>query len=300
MGDSSETVGETTTPPKRPHSKILVDGGDPEETTRIRRLIGFVDGQTTNPSLIAKNPEVMHLVESGHRLTEREEAAEYRKIVQAISPLVGDAGVSIEVFADLNTTADEMLKQGREMSSWISNAYIKYPCTAEGLKAAERSVAEGIRVNITLCFSQQQAASVYAATKGSRAPVYVSPFVGRLDDIGKNGADVVRNIKRMFDQSDHHVLVLAASIRSLQHLLYAFHVRSELVTVPAKILEQWAQEGMPLPSDDFAYTPVGTEIPYEELNLEQPWEQFNIEHDLTRKGIQKFVSDYKSTLRKAS
>jgi transaldolase len=236
----------------------------------------------------------------GHRLTEREEAAEYRKIVQAISPLVGDAGVSIEVFADLNTTADEMLNQGREMNSWIPNAYIKYPCTAEGLKAAQRSVAEGIRVNITLCFSQQQAAAVYAATKASRAPAYVSPFVGRLDDIGQNGVDLVRNIKRMFDQSDHHVLVLAASIRNVQQLLYAFHVHSELVTVPARVLEQWAKEGMPLPGDDFTYKPVGAEIPYKELNLEQLWEQFNIEQELTRKGIQKFVSDYKSTLRKAS
>src|SRR5215510_5045969 len=300
MGNSSEAIGQTTIPGKRRHSKILVDGGDPEDTAQIKHLIGFVDGQTTNPSLIAKNPEVMHLVESGHRLTEREEAAEYRKIVQAISPLVGDAGVSIEVFADLNTTADEMLKQGREMSSWISNAYIKYPCTAEGLKAAQRSVAEGIRVNITLCFSQQHAAAVYAATKDSRAPVYVSPFVGRLDDIGQNGVDLVRNIKRMFDQSDHHVLVLAASIRNLQHLLYAFHVGSELATVPDKILEQWAKAGMPLPAADFAYKPVGAEILYEKLNLEQPWEQFNIEHELTRKGIQKFVSDYKSTLRKAS
>jgi transaldolase len=300
MGNSSETIGQTTAPAKRPHSKILVDGGDPEETAKIKQRIGFVDGQTTNPSLIAKNPEVMQLVESGHRLTEQEEAAEYREIVQAISPLVGDAGVSIEVFADLNTTADEMLKQGREMSSWISNAYIKYPCTAEGLKAAQRSVTEGIRVNITLCFSQQQAAAVYAATKGSRAPVYVSPFVGRLDDIGQNGVDLVRNIKRMFDQSDHHVLVLAASIRNLQHLLYAFHVHSELVTVPVKILEQWAKAGMPLPGDDFAYKPIGAEIPYKELNLEQPLQQFNIEHELTRKGIQKFVSDYKSTLRKAS
>ena len=300
MGNSSEAVGQTTTPGKRPHSKILVDGGDPLETSRIQQLIGFVDGQTTNPSLIAKNPEVMRLVESGHRLTEREEAAEYRKIVQTISPLVGDAGVSIEVFADLNTTADELLRQGREMNSWIPNAYIKYPCIAEGLKAAQRSVAEGMRVNITLCFSQQQAAAVYAATKGSRAPVYVSPFVGRLDDIGQNGVDLVRNIKRMFDQSDHHVLVLAASIRNLQHLLYAFHVHSELVTVPAKILEQWAKEGTPLPGDDFAYKPVGAEISYEELNLEKSWEQFNIEHELTRKGIQKFVSDYKATLRKAS
>jgi transaldolase len=284
----------------KPKTKILVDGGDPEETSRVKELIGFVDGQTTNPSLIAKNPEVMHLVESGHRLTEQEEAAEYRKIVQAISPLVGDAGVSIEVFADLNTTADEMLKQGREMTSWISNSYIKYPCTAEGLKAAQRSVAEGIRVNITLCFSQQQAGAVYAATKGSRAPVYVSPFVGRLDDIGQNGVDLVRNIKRMFDRSDHHVLVLAASIRNLQHLLYVFHVHSELATVPAKILEQWAKEGMPLPDKDSAYKPVGSEIPYEDLNLEQPWEQFNVEHELTRKGIEKFVSDYKSTLRKTS
>jgi transaldolase len=237
---------------------------------------------------------------SPDRLTEREEAAEYRKIVQAVSPLVGDAGVSIEVFADLNTTTDEMLNQGREMNSWIPNAYIKYPCIAEGLKAAQRSVAEGMRVNITLCFSQQQAAAVYTATKGSRAPVYVSPFVGRLDDIGQNGVDLIRNIKRMFDQSDHHVLVLAASIRNLQHLLYAFHVHSGLVTVPAKILEQWAKEGMPLTGDDFAHKPVGVEIPYEELNLEQPWEQFNIEHELTRKGIQKFVSDYKATLRKAS
>jgi transaldolase len=284
----------------KPKTKILVDGGDPEETLGVKKLIGFVDGQTTNPSLIAKNPEVMQLVESGHRLTEQEEAAEYRKIVQVISPLVGDAGVSIEVFADLNTTADEMLKQGREMNSWIPNAYIKYPCTTEGLKAAQRSVAEGIRVNITLCFSQQQAAAVYAATKDSRAPVYVSPFVGRLDDIGQNGVDLVGNIKRMFNQGDHHVLVLAASIRNLQHLLYAFRVSSELVTVPSKILEQWAKEGMPSPGDDFAYKPVGTEIRYEELNLEQPWEQFNIEHELTRKGIQKFVSDYRSTLRKTA
>src|SRR5215471_9327627 len=113
MSNTNEAVGQTTTPGKRPHSNILVDGGDPQETTRIQQLIGFVDGQTTNPSLIAKNPEVMRLVESGHRLTEREEAAEYRKIVQAVSPLVGDAGVSIEVFADLNTTSDEMLNQGR-------------------------------------------------------------------------------------------------------------------------------------------------------------------------------------------
>src|SRR5215467_6710241 len=99
----------------RPPSKILVDGGDADETRRVKNLLGFVDGQTTNPSLIAKNPEVKRRVSSGRRLTEQEEAAEYRKIVQEISPLVGDAGVSIEVFADLDTSAEQMLKQGREM-----------------------------------------------------------------------------------------------------------------------------------------------------------------------------------------
>ena len=149
-------------------TRILVDGCDPGETLLVKQALGCVDGQTTNPSLIARNPEVKRLIASGHTLSEAEENAEYRKIVQTISPLVENAGVSIEVFADLGTTADQMVRQGREMFTWIPNAYIKYPCTKEGLKAAERSVAEGIRVNMTLCFSQEQAAAVYAATKGSR------------------------------------------------------------------------------------------------------------------------------------
>jgi transaldolase len=101
---------------------------------------------------------------------------EYKQIVQTIAPLVGDAGVSIEVFSDEKTSAQEMLDQGREMFSWIPNAYIKYPCTTEGLRAAQISVRQGMRVNITLCFSQQQAAAVYAATKAAKEPVYVSPF----------------------------------------------------------------------------------------------------------------------------
>ena len=75
-------------------------------------------------------------------------------------------------------------------------------------------------INITLCFSQQQAAAMYAATNGTKQPAYVSPFVGRLDDIGQNGMDVIRNIKQMFRKGDGHVLVLAASIRTLEHLLY--------------------------------------------------------------------------------
>lgn len=284
----------------RPRTKILVDGGDPDETRRIKDLLGFVDGQTTNPSLIAKNPHIRERIASGHKLSSKEETEEYKKIVQTISPLVGNAGVSIEVFADEKTSAQEMFSQGRDMFSWVPNAYIKYPCTAEGLRAAQMSVRQQIRVNITLCFSQQQAAAVYAATKGTTQPAYVSPFVGRLDDIGQNGMDVVKNIKRMYSKGDGHVLVLAASIRSLEHLLYCFALETELATVPAKVLEQWATSNFPLPEQGYEYKSSGKPIPYQDLDLEQPWESFDIQHELTRKGIEKFAADYRATLSRSA
>ena len=286
----------------RAKAKILVDGGDPEETVRVKHLVGYVDGQTTNPSLIAKNPEVRTLVSSGQKFSSQQELDEYKKIVQTISPLVGDAGVSIEVFADFDTTAEEMLAQGREMFSWIPNAYVKYPCTHEGLRAAQLSVRDDMRVNMTLCFSQEQAAAVYAATKKSKAPVYVSPFVGRLDDRGENGMDLVRNIKQMYKTGDGHVHVLAASIRHLKHLLGSFALETELVTAPGKVWEEWAASSFPLPDADFVYQATDKtdrplkSIAYKSVELNQAWESFDIRHELTTKGIQQFVADYKSTL----
>jgi transaldolase len=287
-------------------TKVLVDGGNPNETLRIKSLLGFVDGQTTNPSLIAKNPEIQQLIASGHTLSPQEEKNEYKKIVRSISPLVGDAGVSIEVFADLNTTAEEMIAQGQEMFSWIPNAYIKYPCTHEGLRAAEMSVQKNIRVNMTLCFSQAQAAAVYAATKGSKEPVYVSPFVGRLDDQGEDGMDLVRNIKKMYERSDGHVHVLAASIRTINHLLCSLFLDAELATVPSKVLQEWAAAGFPMPDHNFKYKPVDAKgkplkpIPYKELDLNLSWDTFDLAHKLTTQGIQKFVADYRSTLRRSA
>ena len=287
----------------KPKTKILVDGGDPKETLRIKGLIGFVDGQTTNPSLIARNPEIQRLIVAGHRLSSQEEKDEYKRIVQSISPLIGDAGVSIEVFADIDTRAEEMLVQGEEMFSWIPNAYVKYPCTHEGLRAAQMSVKESIRVNVTLCFSQEQAAAVYAATKGSKEPVYVSPFIGRLDDHGDDGMDLVRNIKTMYEDSDGHVHVLAASIRSVDHLVCSFGLGAELATVPTRVLEEWAAKDFPMPDQDFSYKGVDARgkplraIPYSGLDLAQPWESFDLANELTTTGIQKFVADYRSTLK---
>ena len=292
--------------PSKLKTKILVDGGDPEETVQVKQVLGFVDGQTTNPTLIAKNPDIQRRIASGHTLSAQEEKDAYRKIVHAISPLVGDAGVSIEVFADVDTTAEDMLAQGEEMLSWVPNAYIKYPCIREGLRAAELSVARQIRVNMTLCFSQDQAAAVHAATKGSKAPVYVSPFVGRLDDRGENGVDVLKNIKRMYSSGDGHVRVLGASIRHLDHLLASFALGVELVTVPAKVLMEWAAKGFPMPDEHFIYSAVDPNgksiepIPYKELDLNAPWQTFDISHELTSTGIRKFVADYRSTLARSA
>jgi len=290
----------------RPTTKILLDGGDPEETARIRNRLGFLDGQTTNPTFVAKNPEVQQRIASGRKLTREEQKEEYKTIVRGISPLVDSAGVSIEVFADLDTSAEQMLAQGEEMYTWIPNAYIKYPCIREGLRAAKMSVERGIRVNMTLCFSQEQAAAVYAATKGAKEPVYVSPFVGRLDDRGDDGMSLVANIKKMYEHGDRHVHVLAASFRKLDHLLYSFALHAELATSPANVLEQWLAAGLPLADKDFRYQAVDAKrkalrpIPYKEIDLNASWESFDLKHELTDKGIQRFVDDYKSTLQSAA
>jgi transaldolase len=106
---------------------------------------------------------------------------------------------------------------------------------------------------MTLCFSQEQAAAVYAATRGSKEPAYRSPFIGRLDDHGDNGLDLVRNIKRMYTGGDGHVFVLAASIRHLDHLLGSFAIGAELATAPGKVWEEWATAGFPEPGKDLVY-----------------------------------------------
>lgn len=290
----------------RPRTKILLDGGDPDETLRVKTDLELLDGQTTNPTYVAKNPGIQKRIASGRRLSPEEQFQAYRNIVQQISPLVGDAGVSIEVFADLQTSAREMLKQGEEMFSWIPNAYIKYPCLPEGLRAAQISVQQGIRVNMTLCFSQEQAAAVYAATLGAADPVYLSPFVGRLDDRGENGMDLVWNIKKMYAHGDGHVHVLAASLRRLEHLLCAFSIGTELATGPAKLLEEWGEAGLPQPDARFEYRAVGPNdkqlkpIPYKDIDLNAPWESFDLRHELTTNGIERFVADYKSTLQLAA
>lgn len=274
-------------------TRIFLDSGDPNETKRVINLLGFLDGQTTNPTLISKNPEAKKRLEQGKKYQKEEILSFYRAVVEELSALMPQGSISIEVYADLLTTTDQMLEQGRAFFHWIPNAHIKYPTTFEGLQAAEQSIVEGLRVNMTLCFSQEQAAAVYAATKGAKkGDVYVSPFVGRLDDKGINGMELIKNITQMYRTGDGHVEVLTASVRSIDHLLYALQLDSDIITAPCKVLEDWAKNGMPLPDNNFHYQPAPHPIPYQNINLNRPWKECNITHDLTTKGIEKFAEDW--------
>lgn len=281
-------------------TRIFLDGGDPDETVRIKNLLGFIDGQTTNPSLIAKNPEARARMERGERFSERELLDFYRDVVRKTSELVPPEGsVSIEVYADADTPAEAMVEQGREMNSWIPNAHIKLPIIPAGLEAAEILVKDGIRVNLTLCFTQQQAAAVHAATRGAKpGQVFVSPFVGRLDDQGQDGMTLIRNIHEMLHKHQSHVRLLAASLRNLDHLYYCLFMNVDLVTVPFSVLEQWAKLGAPKPPFGYGYPAGDLDFIWpQNLDLNRGWREFDITHPLTDKGLAKFASDWQSLLK---
>ncbi len=280
-------------------TRIFVDGGNPDETREAIDILGFLDGQTTNPTLIAKNPGVRQRLEKGNKFAKGEIIDYYREVVKTISAMIPQGSISVEVYADAITKAEAMLEQGREMFSWIPNAHIKFPTSAEGLKAAGQAVREGMRVNLTLCFSQSQAAAVYAATKGAkRGDVFVSPFIGRLDDRGENGMDLIANIVRMYAQGDGHVEVLTASVRNEEHLLYAIKLGSDIITSPFKILKEWGQGGTSMPGPDFEYKrPKLKPIPFEEIDLDREWQEYDIRHDLTDHGMKRFSDDWNALIK---
>ncbi len=269
--------------------KIFLDSGDPAETEEALKLLGSLDGQTTNPSLVAKNPET-----AGKKFSNSELLEFYKGIVQKVSSLIPQGSVSIEVYADANTSAQEMLTQAREFWQWIPNAHIKYPTTTEGLKAAEISIKEGMRVNMTLVFNQTQAAAVYAATKGAKkGDVFVSPFVGRLDDRGEDGMDLIKNIIEMYKSGDGHVEVLSASIRSLEHTVKTIELGADIITAPLKAYKVWVEAGKPVASSmNQATSGQLKPIEYEEIDLNKSWQEYNVQHDLTDKGLQKFAEDW--------
>ena len=216
--------------------KIFLDTANLDELRRGAEW-GIVDGVTTNPSLIAKE---------GHPIAEQ--------IARICDVIDGD--VSAEVVA---TDADEMISEGRKLSKIHQNVVVKVPLTRDGIKACSTLSKEGIRTNVTLCFSAAQA--LLAAKAGA---YIVSPFVGRLDDIGATGMDLIHQIVRIYDNYGFHTQILAASLRMPNHVIEAGLAGAHIATMPFKVLDQL----------------------------------FN--HPLTDRGLEQFLNDWRKTFQEES
>lgn len=212
--------------------KFFIDTANLDEIKEANEL-GMIDGVTTNPSLVAKEGDVDF----------KEHLAKICKIVE------GD--VSAEVTA-LDT--DGMLKEGREYAAVASNVVVKCPLTLEGLKATRILSSEGTGVNVTLCFSAAQA--LLAAKAGAK---YISPFIGRLDDIGQDGMQLIRDIVQIYDNYGFATEVLAASIRHPMHIVDSALAGADVATIPLKVIKQL------------------------------------VKHPLTDKGLEGFLSDWKKS-----
>lgn len=276
-------------------SKIFIDGGDPEESRQAKKILGHLDGQTTNPTLFAKNPEVVKWITKGKKFSRKEVYAFYKKVIKEFDKII-DWSISIEPYADAKTSSREIFSQAKEMARWSDKAWIKFPTTIEGLKAAREGMKKGIRCNMTLVFSQEQAAAVHAATrKAKKNSIFLSPFVGRLDDRREDGMQLIANILKMYEKDKSHVLTVTASVRNYQHFLYALFLKSPIITIPFKIFHEWAQKGFILPGKDFIYHPRYLKpIPYRKISLGKDWTKYDLHHDLTDIGIGKFAADWNS------
>jgi transaldolase len=212
--------------------KFFIDTANLDDIRECAEM-GLIDGVTTNPSLVAKEGDV-----------------DFKEHLAKICELVkGD--VSAEVTA-LDT--EGMLREGREYAKVASNVIIKTPLTMDGLKATRQFRSEGTKVNMTLCFSASQA--LLAAKAGAN---YISPFIGRLDDISTDGMQLIRDIVQIYDNYGYKTEVLAASIRHPMHIVDCALAGADVATIPFKVIQQL------------------------------------VKHPLTDKGLDAFLSDWKKS-----
>ncbi|MEK7352526.1 MAG: fructose-6-phosphate aldolase [Nitrospirota bacterium] len=190
--------------------KFFLDTANVKEIQEAASL-GLLDGVTTNPSLVAK------------------EGRSFKEMLVEICNIV-DGPISAEV---VSLEADAMVKEGKELAKIHKNIVVKVPLIAEGLKATKRLAAEGIKVNVTLCFSPTQA--LLAAKAGAWC---VSPFIGRLDDISSNGMELIRQILTIYRNYDYKTQVLVASVRHPQHVVEAALAGGHICTMPFSIFQQ--------------------------------------------------------------
>ncbi len=190
---------------------LFLDTANIDQIKQAAKL-GVISGVTTNPSLVSQ-----------------EGATDYEATIKEICAII-PGPVSTEVLVE---GVEPMIEQARQISTWAPNVVIKIPATADGLEVTSTLAKEGIKVNFTLCFSLNQ------ALLGARAgAAYVSPFVGRLDDIGHNGMEVVEDIVKVFQRYQLATEVIAASVRHTEHCVAAAKVGAHIATVPYSVLTQ--------------------------------------------------------------
>ncbi|MBL8007796.1 MAG: fructose-6-phosphate aldolase [Ignavibacteria bacterium] len=194
--------------------KIFIDTANLNEIKEAADM-GILDGVTTNPSLVSKE---------GHK--------DFRSMLEKICEMV-DGDISAEV---VSVTCDEMVKEGRELSKIHRNIVVKVPLIKEGLKAVKIFSSEGIKTNVTLCFSASQA--ILAAKAGA---YIISPFVGRLDDISQNGMELIQQIVQIYGNYDYQTQVLVASVRHPIHFVEGALIGADIATMPFKVIEQLAK-----------------------------------------------------------
>lgn len=194
--------------------RIFIDTANLKEIKEAADM-GLLDGVTTNPSLVAKE---------GHK--------NFKEMLEKICAIV-DGDISAEV---VSTDCEGILKEGRELAKIHKNIVIKVPLIKEGLKAVKVFSEEGIKTNVTLCFSPSQA--VLAAKAGA---YLISPFVGRLDDISQNGMDLIAQIRQIYDNYGYTTQILVASIRHPMHFVDSCMIGADVCTMPFKVIESLAK-----------------------------------------------------------
>lgn len=302
-------------------TKFILDSGDPDEFREISALIkqnnSELWGATTNPTLIAKKL-------SSKKVSQKEAFKLQKQIVIEIISIVPDA-VSAEVYADEKTTANEMIEQGREITTWHERVVVKLPTTIEGFKARTQLRKEKIPINNTLVFSQQQIFAICLHESIVQTqfgpiqnvwPPFISPFVGRLDDIGEDGMAVVEHgmkIKqKVFEGAPTGApWMLEASVRRVEHITRGQKTGTELLTTPAKVYREWfsltKEQQNTIDPKNYAKELKAQAYwdPPQELRSLSSIDAFmnaleagklNIGHHLTNKGIVRFADDWKKII----
>lgn len=297
--------------------KYLLDSGDPDEYRHVADLAKQKGqelwGSTTNPSLIAKKL-------SGQKATFEEAFFKLQKsLIEEILTIVPGA-VSAEVYASPTSTAEEMVEQGKVISTWHERVVVKLPTNLEGFKARTELRKLGITINNTLVFSQQQSFAIslheklmkeaYGPTK-SGWPSFISPFLGRLDDKGEDGLSFLKYATHTMHEvfGTDTTWMLAASIRTPRHFKASIEYDCELITSPAKVYDEWFalsdedQKALSLEAPELTEIPRWE--PSDTLKSIATVDDFfkaiedgslDITHPLTDSGIERFVSDWQQIL----